>query len=203
VNTRLMLRAFLPALVLALGAAQLCVWLDTPLPWMIGPLFSTAAACMMGARLGAPVQAREAGQWAIGTVLGLYFSAPVMAVLARYAPWIVLAVVFALVLGMAGAWLLQRVSDVDPATAFFALAVGGASEMAVQGERHGALIERVAAPHRLRIRKVVGTIPFAVRWWSEHGLGPGRDLFAPAASVVDPLGLVVLVGATCLGALVL
>jgi uncharacterized protein len=201
VNTRQMLRAFLPALVLAVAAAKLCTWLDTPLPWMIGPLFSTAAACMMGARLGAPVHAREAGQWAIGTALGLYFSAPVMAVLARYAPWIALAVLFALALGVAGGWLLQRVSDTDPATAFFAMAVGGASEMAVQGERHGALFERVAAAHSLRIMMVVGTIPFAVRFWSEHGLGPGRDLFVPAASIVDPVGLALLVAATSAGAL--
>ena len=70
---------FLPALALALIAARACIALDTPLPWMIGPLFSTAIACMLGARLAAPVQAREAGQWAIGTALGLYFSAPVLA----------------------------------------------------------------------------------------------------------------------------
>ena len=65
------LRRFAPALVLAFAAAQTCILLDTPLPWMIGALFSTAIACMLGARLAAPVQAREAGQWAIGTALGL------------------------------------------------------------------------------------------------------------------------------------
>ncbi|RYE88679.1 MAG: AbrB family transcriptional regulator, partial [Oxalobacteraceae bacterium] len=87
-----MLRSFVPALALAAIAAMACVAFDTPLPWMIGPLFSTAAACMLGARLAAPVQAREAGQWAIGTALGLYFSAPVLAALARNLAWIVLAV---------------------------------------------------------------------------------------------------------------
>lgn len=196
-------RSFVPALVLALAAAQLCVRLDTPLPWMVGPLFATAAACMLGARLGAPVQARQAGQWAIGTALGLYFSAPVLAVLMRYAPWIALAVLFALGLGMAGGWLLQRVSDTDRATAFFAMAAGGAVEMAVQGERHGALIERVAAAHGLRIMLVVATLPFAVRWWSGHGLGLGHDLFVPAASSVDLAGLALLAGATCAGAMLL
>ncbi|MFS2017982.1 AbrB family transcriptional regulator, partial [Massilia sp. CT11-108] len=77
---------------------------------MIGPLFSTAIACMLGARLSAPVQAREAGQWAIGTALGLYFSAPVLAVLARHLGWILLAVSFAICLGMAGGALLRRLS---------------------------------------------------------------------------------------------
>jgi membrane AbrB-like protein len=194
---------FAPALLLALAAAQLCVWLDTPLPWMIGPLFATAAACMLGARLAAPVQAREAGQWAIGTALGLYFSAPVLAVLARYAGWIALTVACAIALGAASGWLLRRLSGTDPATAFFAMAVGGASEMAVQGERHGALVERVAAAHSLRIMFVVGTIPFGLRFWSTHGSAPGTDLFVPLAGTLDYPGLAVLILVTSGAALLL
>ena len=111
-----LLRTLLPALLLAWAAAQLCVWLDTPLPWMIGPLFATAAACMFGAPLRAPIQVRSAGQWAIGTALGLYFTAPVIAALVSYAGSILLAVLFALALGAAGAALLQRLSGADRAT---------------------------------------------------------------------------------------
>jgi membrane AbrB-like protein len=195
--------ASLPALALAYGAAEACIALDTPLPWMIGPLFSTALACMLGARLGAPVQAREAGQWAIGTALGLYFSAPVLAALARNLPWIVLAVAFAICLGVASGAMLRRLSGSDEATAFFAMAVGGASEMAVQGERHGAVVERVAAAHSLRIMMVVGTIPFAVRWWSSHGWGAGIDPFVPLAAAVHPGGLLILIALTASAALLL
>jgi membrane AbrB-like protein len=195
-----MARAFIPALLLALVAALACVWLDTPLPWLIGPLFATAGACMLGAPLSAPVRAREAGQWAIGTALGLYFSAPVLAVLARYAGWIALAVVFALALGAAGSWLLRRLSGTDHATAFFAMAVGGASEMAVQGERHGALVDRVAAAHSLRIMMVVGTIPFIVRALHADAALPA---FVPAAAQVHYPGLALLALATGAGALLL
>jgi membrane AbrB-like protein len=197
------LRSFVPALVLALAAAQACIALDAPLPWMVGPLFSTAIACMLGAPLATPVQAREAGQWAIGTALGLYFSAPVLAALARNAPWIALAVAYAVCLGMAGGALLRRLSGSDDATAFFAMAVGGASEMAVQAERHGARVGHVAAAHSLRIMMVVGTIPFAVRWWSSHGWGAGLDAFAPLASRVDAGGLLLLILLTSVAALLL
>ncbi|MFX5622733.1 AbrB family transcriptional regulator, partial [Acinetobacter baumannii] len=58
-------RPTLLTLLLGLGAALLCEWLRTPLPWMIGPLLAVAAARMMGADLRAPSQARNAGQWAI------------------------------------------------------------------------------------------------------------------------------------------
>jgi uncharacterized membrane protein AbrB (regulator of aidB expression) len=44
-------RGFAGAPLLGLAAALACVWIDTPLPWLIGPLFSTAIACMLGARL--------------------------------------------------------------------------------------------------------------------------------------------------------
>ena len=191
------------ALLLALIAAELCVWLDTPLPWMIGPLFSTAAACMLGAPLHAPIQVRAAGQWAIGTALGLYFTAPVVAALVSYSGWILLAVLFALVLGVAGGALLQRLSGADRVTAFFAMAVGGASEMATQGERHGAAVDRVAAAHSLRIMMVVGIIPYMIRWWGGHGLGAGLDMFVPGAATVSYGPLLLLVLLTCLGAAVL
>lgn len=197
------LHGFLPAVALAAAAALGCVRLDTPLPWMIGPLFSTALVCMLGARLATPVQAREAGQWAIGTALGLYFSAPVLAVLARNLSWIVLAVGFSVGLGMAAALLLRRCTDSDGVTAFFAMAVGGASEMAVQAERHGARVERVAAAHSLRIMLVVASLPFAVRWMARHGWRAGTDAFVPLAGRVDAAGLAVLVGVTSIAALAL
>ncbi|MDQ2818834.1 MAG: AbrB family transcriptional regulator [Pseudomonadota bacterium] len=192
-----MLQKFLPALVLAFCAAQLCLWLDTPLPWMIGPIFATAAACMLGAPLRAPVQAREAGQWAIGTTLGLYFSATVLAVLGDYFGWVVLATAFALALGWLGGMLLQRLSGIDRTTAFFAMAVGSGSEMAVQGERHGARVDRVAAAHSLRIMLVVGIFPFALRAWDVHGI----DHFVPAAGNVDGPGLLLLIVLTGAGSL--
>ena len=191
------------ALLLAWLAAQLCLWLDTPLPWMIGPLFATAAACMAGLPLKAPVQVRYAGQWAIGTTLGLYFTAQVMRTLASYAGWIALAVLFALGLGMVAGRLLRKLSGADAVTSFFSMAVGGASEMAAQGERHGAAVERVAAAHSVRMMLVVATIPFAIRWWSRHGLHAGIDLYIPGATEVQLGGLLILIVLTSLGALAL
>lgn len=194
-------RADLPRLILTLLlgfiAANLCVWLNTPLPWMIGPLFATAAARMSNVHLYCPVQVREAGQWAIGTSLGLYFTPTVLKVLASYIGFIAVGVVFAVMLGIACGWLLHKLSGVNQTTAFFAMAVGGASEMAAQGERHGAAVDRVAAAHSLRIMMVVAIIPFAFKFWGVHGLDP----FMPGTRIVNYGGLAILVALTSLGAL--
>lgn len=193
------LRSLIVALLLGLAAANLCIWLKTPLPWMIGPLFATAAARLANVDLYCPVPVREAGQWAIGTALGLYFTPLVLTVLASYVGFIALSVAFAILLGMACGWLLHKLSGVDKTTAFFAMAVGGASEMAAQGERHGAAVDRVAAAHSLRIMMVVAIIPFGFKFWGVHGLDP----FVPGARVVDYGGLAALVALTSLGALAL
>jgi membrane AbrB-like protein len=183
------------ALLLGLVAGALCSRLGTPLPWMIGPLFATAALRLCGVNLHCPVPLREAGQWAIGTVLGLYFTAPVLAVLASYGGFIAAAVSFALVLGWVCSQLLHRLCGIDRTTAFFAMAVGGASEMATQGERHGAVVEYVAAAHSVRIMLVVALIPFALRHWGAHwstAATPGFDLHLPGVAAVDAGALLVL-----------
>ncbi len=192
-------RSFLLALVVAWLGAMLCTWLNTPLPWMIGPLFTTAALRTRGLSLSCPVQVREAGQWAIGTALGLYFTASVLVVLGAWLGYIAAGVVFALMLGMVCGWVLHKLSGADAATTFFAMAVGGASEMAVQGEHHGARVDLVAAAHSLRIMMVVAAIPFAFKFAGVHGADP----FVPAAQAVDYTGLPGLVAATVALALVL
>lgn len=197
--SRTTLKPFLLTLTIGFLAALFCDWLNTPLPWMIGPLFSTAAARMAGTQLHTPVQVREAGQWAIGTALGLYFTPAVLTVLISYVGYIAAGVLFALMLGVLCGWLLHKLSGIDRTTAFFAMAVGGASEMATQGERHGAKVDRVAAAHSLRIMMVVAIIPFVFQFAGVHG----SDLYVPGARVVNTPGLLALILLTTLVALLL
>jgi membrane AbrB-like protein len=180
------------SLLVALGGALVCVWLHTPLPWLIGPLVAVAIACMLHGRLQSPRGGREVGQWIIGAALGLYFSPEVVREVMRLAPWIALGVVFALALGMVGSALLARLVATDPATAFFGMAIGGASEMAVMAERHGGQVERVAAAHSLRLMLVVLIVPFLLNAFDVHGFDP----YVPSARAFSWPGFALLVVVT-------
>jgi membrane AbrB-like protein len=184
-------------LLVALAGALVCRALHTPLPWLIGPLVAVAAVSMLRGGLAPPPAARQLGQWAIGVALGLYFSPEVVREVVRLAPWVAAAVVFAVVLGLVGAALLVRLTAADATTAFFAAAIGGASEMAAQAQRHGGRVERVAAAHSLRIMLVVLIVPVALGLLDVHGL----DAYQPLARNFDPVGFAVLVAVT-LGAAV-
>lgn len=192
-------RGFALALAIGVPAGVLCDWLRTPLPWLIGPLVACALASGAGLPLHGPRAARGAGQWAIGATLGLYFTAEAIGRLAQLWAPIVAAIGWAIALGLACAWALRRFAGADPATAFFAGAVGSASEMSLQGERNGGRVETIAAAHSLRIMMVVIVLPFAYRWLGIRGADP----FVPAGAAVDPTGLAVLIAATLAAALLL
>lgn len=172
----------------AFAGALLAILLRLPLPWFTGPVIALATANVLGARLADVAHARNAGQWIIGTALGLYFTPEVVREVVRLAPWVALNVLFCVLLGAAGAWVLRRLTKESPATAFFAMAIGGASEMAVQAERYGARVERVAAAHSLRLVMVALIVPFALQWSGAQGTDP----YSSAAAHFDAGGFAVL-----------
>ncbi len=181
-------------LLLAWLAAQLCLALHTPLPWMIGPLLATAIASMLRAPTASWTPLRNAGQCTIGIALGLYFT-PQVAALGASLWWaIALGIVWALGLGwLFGLWL-QRLNQhhlpgLNPATTWFAAAIGGAPEMALLAERAHGRTDLVAAAHSLRLLIVTLAIPFALQFSGLHGLDP---LAGSSPKAVNPLGLLLL-----------
>ena len=186
-------------LVIALAGALLAAWLRVPLPWFVGPLVAVALYSLTGHRPAAPTFGRDAGQWIIGTALGLYFTPAVVKQVVDLAPWVLLNTLFFILLGLAGAWCLRRMTGESGTTAFFAAAIGGASEMAAQAEVHGARVDRVAAAHSLRMMMVAVAVPFAMQLSGAHGTDP----YEPVAAQFDWIGIAALAAVTGGGALVL
>ncbi|MFM8692597.1 MAG: AbrB family transcriptional regulator, partial [Limnohabitans sp.] len=103
-------------LLAAWAAATLCVQLQTPIPWMLGPLLVTGLASLAGAPTASADLLRNAGQWIIGAALGLYFTPQVGALLVELWWAIALGVVWALALRAAfGRWLQRRHAHELPA----------------------------------------------------------------------------------------
>lgn len=195
-------------LLLAFSAAKFCVWLNTPIPWMLGPLLATALVSVLGAPTASWVPLRNGGQWVIGAALGLYFTPAVGALVVGLWWAIALGIVWALALGLGfGAWLRRVHADqLGPisahqlrSTTYFAGAIGGASEMTLIAERHGARTDLVASAHSLRVLLVTVVIPFVMQAWGVAGL----DLAPPGSRVVDPVGLAQLGALTLAGVLVM
>ncbi len=194
----------LSTLVLAVLAAWLCVALNTPLPWLIGPMLATAIASMLRFPTESSTPLRNGGQAIIGTAVGLYFT-PQMATLVVGLWWaIALGVVLALGLGLlfgAGLhrWHVQRMPGLSRATTYFSSAIGGASEMTLLAERFHGRTDLVASAHSVRLMVVTLLVPFAMQYSGWHG----QDVAIPGAREVVGSGLMLLGLAVCAGAWVM
>ena len=180
--------AYLGGLAVAALGGALCAWLGTPLPWMIGSMLGMAVAQMSGAGFATIPGGREAGFLVVGITLGLYFTAPVVAEVARHWPWFVLLGIAANGFGTVSALVLARLSGVSRATAYFGSMPGGASEMAQLGERFGAAPERVALAHSLRMLLVVTVFPVGI---TLAGFAANED-YRPVIVPFDGPGLAML-----------
>jgi membrane AbrB-like protein len=187
------------ALAISLAAAVVCSTLRVPLPWMIGPMLSVAAVRMCGVHFTAPRGGRQAGQWIIGTALGLYFTPAVVEHLGGIAWLLVLGALFAIGLGYVCGYALSAIAGTDRTTALFASVPGGAAEMTILGERFGARVDEIAAAQSLRILMVVVSIPSIYAVLQLHGADP----FLESASEVRWPVLAALLVATAVGGFVM
>ncbi|WP_287028527.1 AbrB family transcriptional regulator [Pseudomonas sp. UBA6310] len=178
-------------LVGALGGllASLAHW---PLPWMIGALVAVILfRCTTPWQIRDLPGGRKTGQCIIGVGIGLHFSPEVVEqVLAHF--WLILfGALFTLLSSVVAVWLLRRTGE-DPATAFFSCMPGGSGEMVNLGQRHGAVLSRVAAAQSLRVVALVLCVPTIFKLL----MGDGDAQFQ--AAPVDGLWLAVLLPAGAL-----
>jgi membrane AbrB-like protein len=188
-------RAVAGGLLVSAAGGALFAWLGTPLPWMMGSLLAMAFAQILGARFEMVPFGREVGLVIVGINLGLYFTPPVAREVATYGGYFVALGFAALGIGALSAAVLERIAGVDHATAFFGSMPGGAAEMAMMGERYGALADRVAFSHSLRMLLVVTLFPTAI---TLAGFSATED-YRPVAVPFDPAGLAILAGLAAAG----
>jgi len=186
------------SLAVCAGGGALCAWLHIPLPWMTGSLLAMAIAQMAGARLEPLPGGRSGAMLVVGVSLGLYFTLPVLQQVSTYWPWFLFLGFAAIGYGAVSALVLMRLAGVDRATAYFGSMPGGANEMVLVGERQGALVDRVAFAHSVRMLVVVTLIPSAI---TDAGFSATED-YRPVLVPFDPIGLGILFSAALAVALV-
>lgn len=166
---------------------------------MIGPLVAMALCNFSGARLSAPPLGRELGQFLIAVALGLYFTPAVAREVWGHAPVLAAAAFGSILIGYMASRVLATFTRIDGATAFFASVPGGATEMAILGDRLGGAVDKVAVAHSLRILVVVCTIPVLMTIADVHG----GDVYQPVLTPLNWRGLLQLFAIAATGGLFL
>lgn len=218
-------RRFFLALGIGLGGALIFVFLNAPLPWMLGAMTASTVAALAGARITAPSVVRMPMILIVGVMVGATFSPDIIQ---RFPEWwetIAILLLLSIVLGALCTVYLYAFSGFSLATAYFSAMPGGLVEMITLAEERKGDIRTVALAHSVRILVIVFCVPIVVRLiegvaagtsgairfsvvdmgvtdlaWifgtGIAGIGLGRLLRMPAAYLLGPLTASALVHAT-------
>jgi hypothetical protein len=128
----------------------------------MGAMLTVTAATLAGVRVEIAPRLRLAMLVVIGVLIGSAFDRGMLADMNRWVWSLAALPLYVLVIAGCMMLYLRRVAGFDPATAYFAAAPGGLSEMILLSDRFGADVRRVSLVHALRVLLLVTAIPFVV-----------------------------------------
>jgi len=166
------------------------IWLQLPLPWLLGPIF----ACLIAALAGVPMKGNklinDAMRSILGVAVGATFTTTLLISMAAMWPTLLMIPVMVACIAVIGVPYFQRVSGFDFATSYYSAMPGGLQDMLAFGEEAGGDVRALSLIHATRVMVVVVALPFILQgYW-------GADLTNPpgaAASTIDPSQMLLMV----------
>ncbi len=173
------------ALALAIGTlgALAFVWLDLPLPWMLGAMFACLVASLANLPLRRPKPLLAPTRVILGVVVGAAFTPDFLAILPALALSLAFVVPYVAVLGLIGVPYFRKLAGYDPVTAYFAAMPGGLPDMTAIGHEMGGDEARLALVHTTRVLVIVSVLPFIIGSLEGIDLGAGARFGVPITEV--------------------
>lgn len=137
----------------------LAMWLNFPLPWMLGALVFSGTIRLLDFPVRIPVQTRQLGQVLVASSVGLSFTPEALQLMGALAIPMVLAAFLTIMLSFGVAALLMKLTHVGPATAILATLPTGPVESALLAQKHGTAPGPVVFAQTMRIVLLVVLIP--------------------------------------------
>ncbi len=137
----------------------IAMWLNFPLPWMLGAMIFAGFVRLMNLPVRVPVQTRQLGQVLVASSVGLSFTPAALALMGTLAVPMVLAALLTIALSFAVAYVLMRLTRVDASMAILATLPMGPVESAILARKHGTASGPVVFAQIMRIVLLVVLIP--------------------------------------------
>lgn len=159
------------ASLLGAGGALVFIFLDLPLPWMLGSMTVCAIASLSGARLKLPATWRSLSLAALGVLLGGSFTAETLKALPQWWQTIGLMLLLSVFYLFFSNFVLTRWSPMSRLTRMFSSVPGGLAILSALSELYDADTRRIALNHSARLVSLLVLTPIMLGLFSEHELG--------------------------------
>ena len=158
----------------------LAMWLNFPLPWMLGALVFAGTVRLLDFPVRVPVQTRQLGQVLVASSVGLSFTPEALQLVGALAIPMILAAVLTIVLSFGVALALMKLTGVGASTAILATLPMGPVESAVLAAKHGTAPGPVVFAQTMRIVLLVVLIPPLIVYLDASGVDPVEVLRSQA-----------------------
>lgn len=187
---------FAAAIGFGLVGSALAHLVALPMPWMLGTMFGTACASLLGFRVEVYHSLRMGMVAVLGVLLGSSFTPQFLEGIGGNLLTILLLLVYTVVTTAFIFICLRNTTRIDRVTAFFSAVPGGVNEMTIMGSERGGHEASLAVHHSLRLILVIFTVSvvfaIAFHYTRQAPASLGMPVFAPADYIL--IGLLALGG---------
>ena len=153
-----MIKHFRTHIICLLGAA-IFLWLELPLPWLFGPLFSCLLAALIGINLFSIKILSDAMRTILGVAVGATVTLSFLLALPGFWNTLIFIPITVILSGIIGVWYFQKLCGYDFPTAYYSSMPGGLQDMLVFGEEAGGNVRAMSLIHATRVLVIIIALP--------------------------------------------
>lgn len=193
------LERMLPTLAMGAAGGALFVWLQAPLPWMLGAMTAVTIASLLRFGSYLPKRFRTVVIPVLGTLLGSAFQPELLDHIQTWTVTLLTLIPYLVILTGALTLYFWRLLGYGPVTSYFSAAPGGFVEMVTIGTAMGGDDRTMSLVHATRVFIVVFTIPTMFRLFEGYVPPSSGGALSTPLLAVAPLDLAILAGCAFAG----
>ena len=145
--------------IICLSGAAIFLWLELPLPWLFGPLFSCLLAALIGINLYSIKILSDAMRTILGVAVGATVTLSFLLALPGFWNTLIFIPITVILSGIIGVWYFQKLCGYDFPTAYYSSMPGGLQDMLVFGEEAGGNVRAMSLIHATRVLVIIIALP--------------------------------------------
>ena len=149
---------------ICLTGAAIFLWLELPLPWLFGPLFSCLLAALIGINLYSIKILSDAMRTILGVAVGATVTLSFLLALPGFWNTLIFIPIKVILSGIIGVWYFQKLCGYDFPTAYYSSMPGGLQDMLVFGEEAGGNVRAMSLIHATRVLVIIIALPILLTY---------------------------------------
>ncbi|MFC6674190.1 AbrB family transcriptional regulator [Marinobacterium aestuariivivens] len=171
-------------LTIGFAGVQGFIYLQLPLPWMLGAMFAVLSGAVIKMPLQAPRILLSPMRAVLGLMIGSAFTPQLLHQIDQFLISLVFVFPYIAILALIGVPYYRLLPRFNFPTAFFAAMPGGLAEITVLGSDVGADTRKLALVHSTRLLILLFTLPFLVETLIKVDLSTPRAI-GPSLMTMD------------------